>query len=392
MKFEGYTTVHGRPQLKLQAKVKDFDQLITWMNSYIGGEQVAQIGANKLVAWNIKTQKSAILYFETVDKWSHTTDSGVIKQNLMPRVYASFSVQDHTHTKDKSLKTSKSTLFNPENRKQWMDDWKLAVDMDLARECANLYLLVDLEREYFNRDVENPNWRLRIALNDRIRFLDHNFTAYLDMIIGGELRHLPMKVEQYAAQAYVDTIKGVNKKKVYQQVMYALYGDTDVIEVSRYWCEECRCYHHDREGEHGHGISRQEMWSKWHGIRTQTGIDSMYAARDFFRYFADSWGSGYGGEKWAKICDCLIRHLEGRDTPLIFIDTVWSLEHNGGNCLNKVWHTPTNLQFILDSKFSGRSELVARFAEGWLKDTWVAKTGKSVNIPPTRMICKHCEI
>ena len=95
------------------------------------------------------------------------------------------------------------------------------------------------------------------------------------------------------------------------------------------------------------------------------------------------WGNTYGGEKWALICDVLIRHMEKLDTDLIFVDTVWSLQHNGGTALNKVWHIHPKLEFVLNAKFAGNIPVVSKYASEWVRLTWERRTGGR-GMSPTR--------
>ena len=47
------------------------------------------------------------------------------------------------------------------------------------------------------------------------------------------------------------------------------------------------------------------------------------------------WGSSYGGKPWANIATTLARMLKGETSIETFVDTVWTLCHNGGPIFNK---------------------------------------------------------
>ena len=64
--------------------------------------------------------------------------------------------------------------------------------------------------------------------------------------------------------------------------------------------------------------------------------------------------------------------LEGALTPTAFVDTVWSLHHNNGFILNKVWNC-YGLEPILDAKFDGKIEDVVPYASIEIQKLWKDK-------------------
>lgn len=55
-------------------------------------------------------------------------------------------------------------------------------------------------------------------------------------------------------------------------------------------------------------------------------------AEDIFKSI--SWSSSYGGNAWAGICRALKRR--DTDSPTLWIDTMWAIQHNSGVWINKV--------------------------------------------------------
>lgn len=65
-----------------------------------------------------------------------------------------------------------------------------------------------------------------------------------------------------------------------------------------------------------------------------------------FKY--GSWGSAYGGEKWAHIADTLHDFCKGSITPEIFCDRAFNLAHNTSPIFNKGGEfSPQNAQALL---------------------------------------------
>jgi hypothetical protein len=70
-----------------------------------------------------------------------------------------------------------------------------------------------------------------------------------------------------------------------------------------------------------------------------------------------SWNGGYGGKKWGVIADCLARFVTGETTAEMMLDTIWTLQHNGGCLFNKMsfyTNESHNLKRILDVQRSGQ--------------------------------------
>lgn len=61
--------------------------------------------------------------------------------------------------------------------------------------------------------------------------------------------------------------------------------------------------------------------------------DYVRMTRDVFR--KSKFSGGYGGEKWAKIGDCLVNFVDGTYSATQMLDTAWTLAHNGGPCFDK---------------------------------------------------------
>jgi hypothetical protein len=87
------------------------------------------------------------------------------------------------------------------------------------------------------------------------------------------------------------------------------------------------------------GVDRAAAWSEWRGIFEAIGVQALLDAADLFEEFDDG---SYGGVAWANPCRVLYDRLEGNLGPdeatnkRIFIDRIWTLEHNGGCFLDKL--------------------------------------------------------
>jgi len=148
-------------------------------------------------------------------------------------------------------------------------------------------------KEFSIERTNNPIYKLtEIAgeANDKfvthVNFLDESFRQYIHLACGGELRH------------------------------------------------------HQAIGVHGYyGGNRRTAWTRWFHIFEKEGPDALAVMA---KYFRECGGGGYCGPPWANAAD-ILRERElftlGPDeftTKQLFVDRVFSLEHNNGCILNKL--------------------------------------------------------
>jgi hypothetical protein len=177
------------------------------------------------------------------------------------------------------------------------ETWGLAADVNLSREAADWYLLMDLWLDKKDGD----------RFMHRTARLAEMFSSYADMVIGGELRYTLGHVEN--ADEVLD----------------------DEIAI-----------HLQRNANSG----RSEAWDSWSDFRTGLGTSALHMAEAAFDAFGDS--QSYGGSKWAYIVRTLRMYETEEITPITFVDMCWGLEHNGGQFFGKLWSTYT-LQVVLDA-------------------------------------------
>jgi hypothetical protein len=160
--------------------------------------------------------------------------------------------------------------------------------IDLCQSAADFYLLEALSSNIVNAagDLTGTDVYLSLLRSEArqmfdrlVTSLDRTFSGYMDMVIGGELRH------HAAAQ---DT---------------SLRGD------------------------------REEAWAEWHAIREAGGTEVL---ADAVAMFEDFDSCSYGGVKWAQIAKVLLARKTGQISPAVFIDRAFNLQHNGGSMFDKI--------------------------------------------------------
>lgn len=162
-------------------------------------------------------------------------------------------------------------------------------------------LIIKRNKHLNKRRTEEPEFNLSYLmgtaekmLEELVETLDRLFIEYLNLAIGGELRY-------HACLRY----------------------------------EDCGTYQ---------TLGRSSAWVQWNTIYNKYGASALRKAGELFLEFDDN---GFGGPGWADGAFVLADRLEGKLGPneqmnkRMFIDRVWTLEHNNGCMLNKV-HWPTH--------------------------------------------------
>lgn len=177
--------------------------------------------------------------------------------------------------------------------------WSKWRKIDPVQSMAEFYLLSYMDTgdfpkegdvEYFNSlaILTNEGRKAREAL---VKKLDQPFQEYMDIAIGGELRHHS-----------------------------ALHGILDSED-------------------------RATAWRQWPSIREQVGPRALLDAADLFLEM----DSGYGGDCWATAAKTLYDRVTNKREPWLFCDRVFTLQHNNGSILNKVkWGWFTRIESSLD--------------------------------------------
>ncbi|GAG79253.1 unnamed protein product [marine sediment metagenome] len=196
--------------------------------------------------------------------------------------------------------------------------WKLDRTLSLETLAADFYTLIDLQCDY------PKETKIIIPLHRLTNTLARQFSAYLDMTIGGELRHAYGEAGEY--DEYDDEVKP-----------YDSIGDMPISDAAK---DILRGFK---------GLSmpsdRNFVWREWKAVRDKLGTQALHCAIETFNL---PWGAGYGGESWANATRVLVDYLEGELSSLAFVDTCFGLHHNNNIILDKVWKVGHELKKVLD--------------------------------------------
>ena len=176
--------------------------------------------------------------------------------------------------------------------------WELDPGMKLRHRAAEFYLMMDLDLDGLD------GGRFQKLMDSLLP----QFVAYTDMAVGGELRHSRAKVAS---------------NQLPTPLRRALADSTLPSH-------------------------RHEAWRGWYRFRKHYGTLALEWAEEVFPHFS---GGGFGGKKWANIASILRMYETDGLTPLMFVDTCWGLQHNGGAYFDKVWPTK-GLKSVLDANLA----------------------------------------
>jgi len=158
-------------------------------------------------------------------------------------------------------------------------------DRDIARAAADFYLLETLA--HFRAD----DWARRRLIEHETE-LAQEFSQYLDLAIGGELRYASKYVEELPRE------------------LRPFFSEVSVV-------------------------ARGRAWLAWTIIRRKLGLRALELAKEMF--CDGDWRRGFGGDAWASIARTLLAHLNGQLSPRLFVDQCFDLEHNNGCVFNKLY-------------------------------------------------------
>ena len=192
-------------------------------------------------------------------------------------------------------------------------------DIVLKQTAADFYLL-------YNVWLDDQDDNLFLPYAHKIASL---FATYTDMIIGGELRHMPTL---FAHPILRDAIN-------------------DIVARS-----------------YSPGQSRSLMWFEWSDLRAKYGLDALDWACSLFRSYTNH---SCGGEPWARITELLQLYLKKEISPVLFVDMCFGLEHNGGGYFDKLWRPQlSGLRYILDINLSGEINTLLKHASKSTRDLY----------------------
>tara|TARA_R110000824_G_scaffold238121_4_gene426873 strand:+ start:893 stop:1654 length:762 start_codon:yes stop_codon:yes gene_type:complete len=189
-------------------------------------------------------------------------------------------------------------------------DWGLDANMNLSRTAADFYLLYDLYIDELDEGY----------FQELMDYVLPQFVKYTDMALGGEIRHARDMVAPSKIPAPLQ--KAVKWKIESQKPQFGLSNN------------------------------RHQAWAAWRFFRKQFGNVALIWAEQTFVSFKVH---AFGGPRWANIAKTLRLYVTGEYSPIMFVDTCWGLQHNGGSYFNKAW-TIGNLKSVLDANQSEKYE------------------------------------
>jgi hypothetical protein len=173
---------------------------------------------------------------------------------------------------------------------------RLDPDRNISQAAADFYLLENMAM------IKEDRWA-SIRLDAHEQALARDFSSYLDMAVGGELRY---------ARRYLEELPR---------------------ELEPYFREVSE-------------TARGKAWLVWTIIRRKYGIRALELAEEAF--YMPGWRRNFGGEAWGYVARALRVYLEGQRKPRIFVDQCFNLEHNTGSVFNKLYNV-SGLPAVLDA-------------------------------------------
>ena len=218
-------------------------------------------------------------------------------------------------------------------------------DRNLGSAVADFYLLESMigtkVKDGFSGDMYTGDG-MAITLFEKVcRELSDEFAIYLDMAVGGELRHCwdhnnPAKHSAVPA--------GIEK---YKEAMADFSGGED---------------------------QRREGWRKWMALRRSAPKKTLVWVKWASEIFvADEWREGgTGGEGWSTVAKVTYEYLCGNMKRRTFIDRAFTLQHNNGYVFDKTYNSLGDLDEALKEQAAGNYRALARRATPFIASRWAS--------------------
>lgn len=212
--------------------------------------------------------------------------------------------------------------------------------IDFAQVAADYYLLMNLEQVEFSQVAKE---KLQTMANKYVPQLE----TYLDMALGGELRY-----------CYSSLDTDVDGLDVFKEAM-----GTDFLDFP------------SPPPVHHHG-SRSAAWEEWITWETPK-VRAAYAHTHFNSSYLWGSGGGYGGRAWGDIANVLLLRVRDNINPVMWMDRVFNVQHNGGCCLNKLWNVNKMTVYVLPAHGNDDYSTLLAHASPEVRQLWSAEKASS---------------
>lgn len=309
----------------------------------------------------------------------------------------------------------------------------LDTNLGLNQACADFYLLERVYSDHYGMTEDTRNdgvtfskvfgrggrtelqaYQAKMLMADLETTLAHQFSIYIAMACGGELRYwretyTPMAeffcipddaellcvtdkllIEKHMYSNRLHTVHCLADKTVARQLTDKDFGY--VGTVKKYLSDD---QFNEHRGE------RHSGWDLWMKLLNRKGLDRAKVMRQCataldapFWYRAGQglvresdpglplqWSkddpvvphkgnTSVGGRKWATAASICASYLDGEMTPRTFVDRCWSLQHNGGSLFNKLWDT-SYLMATLVKQAEGDYSVLAGHSSAPVRQLWI---------------------
>lgn len=218
---------------------------------------------------------------------------------------------------------------------QAAETWNIPRQLNVASWAALFYILYARHL----REDQQATQELQFLI-DRLAPL---FANYIDMVVGGEARHMP----RFSGGIYT---KGAAPKDVEAEALTSPHISLD----PKTGALALLGAKHDKIGLTS---DRTQCWIQWRTLRKELGIDALNWC---IMSHLTSQSHSYGGPLWANAANLVRLREKGEKSDVFFIDQAFSLQHNGGDIFNKLWNV-NSLGQVLDLAFKGETAKLPKF-------------------------------
>lgn len=235
---------------------------------------------------------------------------------------------------ERGVVTQPDNIIRSDN---WHETWpEIDISVDPISEAGNYYLL-----EAMSSNVVFPTLKIRNLAIPSAE-IDREFFELIGLNEAQQEAFVKARNEQIEQRLASDpTYKMADLSVKAGEMLSDLVERLDPTFVHySHMAIAGEARHHKALGGRWFRGHREQAWVEWRPLYEKLGNQGILDLAELFLEFGEE--TAFGGKKWADACKVLYNRLEGRLGPddytnkRLFIDRVFTLEHNGGAFLNKI--------------------------------------------------------
>jgi len=113
---------------------------------------------------------------------------------------------------------------------------------------------------------------------------------------------------------------------------------------------------------------RSGGWNLWMEMRAEQGLSLLHGAVQALK--EPGWNSSFGGKMWATCAQVLLDYRTGVLSRRLFLDRCWTLQHNNGCVFNKLYLVDYRMYHLLEAQAKDNYSALVEHASPEVVHLW----------------------